>query len=178
MSQQTTAGLQGHTVQSHVKVSFSETMPEDVTSTSYSTLRDALNPDSDPLTSTLSMDTLEQDKIQTQTEASLVFTKTLNTTTSGGENSHDNLIWNLVANGEMDLGLLAASLGILLAAVVMVSLYLMMRSKRFYSRIPSSCEGQDYEYIYKPLAGGALDEEYENTFVGVSIPLIQDVSKV
>ena len=105
-------------------------------------------------------------------------TKTFNTTSGEPGDLHDNLVWNLIENGEMDLGLLAASLGILLVVIVMLSLYFMMRSKRFYSRIPGTCEGQDYEYIYKPLAGGAIDEEYENTFVGVSIPLIQDVSKV
>ena len=76
----------------------------------------------------------------------------------------------------MDLGLLAAFLGILTIVMVMVSLYWMMRSKRFKSRIPGTCEGRDYGYIYKPLAGaGATDEEYENTFVGVSVPLIQNV---
>ena len=33
-------------------------------------------------------------------------------------------------------------------------------------------------YIYKPLQGGSLDEQYENTFVGVSVPLLQDNTKV
>ena len=95
----------------------------------------------------------------------------------GGGDLHDNLVWNLIRNGELDLGLLAASLGILLIMMVMVSLYWMMRSKRFYSRIPEMCDKQDYGYIYKPLTGaGATDEEYENTFVGVSLPLIQDVT--
>ena len=31
-------------------------------------------------------------------------------------------------------------------------------------------------YMYTPGHGGHLDEEYDNTFVGVSIPLLQDVS--
>ena len=123
-----------------------------------------------------SIEALEEAR-ESQTESTFM-TKTSNTSTSEEGDLHDNLVWNLIENGEMDLGLLAASLGILLAVIVMVSLYFMMRSKRFYSRIPGTCEGHDYEYIYKPLAGSAIDEEYENTFVGVSIPLIQDVTKV
>ena len=91
---------------------------------------------------------------------------------------HNNLVVNHIENGEVDLGILVASLGILLAVIVMVSLYFMMRSKRFYSRIPGTGEEQGYEYIYKPLVAGVLDEEYENTFVGVSMPVIQDVTKV
>ena len=39
-------------------------------------------------------------------------------------------------------------------------------------------DGCDEDYMYSPGQGGILDEEYTNTFVGVSIPLLQDVSKV
>ena len=35
-----------------------------------------------------------------------------------------------------------------------------------------------FDYIYKPLMGAGLDDEYENTFVGVSVPLLQEVSEV
>ena len=35
-----------------------------------------------------------------------------------------------------------------------------------------------YDYIYKPVSGGALDDEYETTFVGVSIPLLQEVTRI
>ncbi len=104
-------------------------------------------------------------------------TRTLNNTPENVD-VQDNLVWNLLADGEMDLGLLAASLGILFVTVVLVSLYFMLRSRRDYRRIPGASDAQEYEYIYKPLAGNSLDEEYENTFVGVSIPLIQENSKV
>ena len=122
------------------------------------------------------IEALEESLEESQTESTFMM-KTSNTSEVAGD-LHDNLVWNLIENGEMDLGLLAASLGILLAVIVMVSLYFMMRSKRLYRRIPGTCEGRDYEYIYKPLAGNAIDEDYENTFVGVSIPLIQDVTKL
>ena len=35
-----------------------------------------------------------------------------------------------------------------------------------------------YDYIYKPVSGSTLDEEYETTFVGVSIPLLQEVTRI
>jgi len=41
--------------------------------------------------------------------------------------------------------------------------------------------GSDGDYIYRPLGtgnGSALDDEYETTFVGVSVPLLRDVRAV
>lgn len=41
--------------------------------------------------------------------------------------------------------------------------------------------GGDGDYIYRPLGtgtGSALDDEYETTFVGVSVPLLHDVRAV
>ena len=35
-----------------------------------------------------------------------------------------------------------------------------------------------YDYIYKPLESGILDEEYESTFVGVDVPLLQEISVI
>ena len=35
-----------------------------------------------------------------------------------------------------------------------------------------------YDYIYKPLKRGILDDEYESTFVGVDVPLLQEVSVI
>ena len=34
------------------------------------------------------------------------------------------------------------------------------------------------DYIYRPLQGDVRDDDYENTFVGVSVPLLQDVTKI
>ena len=39
-------------------------------------------------------------------------------------------------------------------------------------------EGDSGAYMYKPLAGEGLDEEYENTFVGVTVPILHDNTKV
>ncbi len=35
-----------------------------------------------------------------------------------------------------------------------------------------------YDSIYKPSQGDILDDEYENTFVGVDVPLLQEISAV
>ncbi len=53
----------------------------------------------------------------------------------------------------------------------------MIRRRKDYKTIELP-EEIGYEYIYKPLISGINDEDYENTFVGVSIPLLQDVSRV
>ncbi len=64
---------------------------------------------------------------------------------------------------------------ILLISII-ITVYVIRRRKHYKTiELP---EEIGYEYIYKPLISGANDEEYENTFVGVSIPLLQDVSRV
>ena len=51
-----------------------------------------------------------------------------------------------------------------------------------YNSLPSSSANSAsyfaYDYIYRPLHGNRLDDEYENTFVGVSIPLLQEVTVI
>ncbi len=42
----------------------------------------------------------------------------------------------------------------------------------------SSFEKLSDNYIYKPLQGGQLDKQYENTFVGVDVPLLQEISVI
>ena len=60
--------------------------------------------------------------------------------------------------------------------ILAISGFLMCRRHVMsYSSLPSSNPGA-YDYIYRPLHGNRLDEEYENTFVGVSIPLLQEVT--
>ena len=73
---------------------------------------------------------------------------------------------------------ICASVLVLLSFIV-VSVVLWMRWRQYFSykRLSSSGPG-GYDYIYKPLQGHGLDEEYENTFVGVSVPLLQEVSKI
>ena len=47
-----------------------------------------------------------------------------------------------------------------------------------YQRLPTSPNEKSKPRLYKPSQGGLLDEEYENTFVGVSVPLLQEVTKI
>ena len=61
--------------------------------------------------------------------------------------------------------------------VVVVSMWIYCRRRASYQHI----EEDGYhtaDFVYKPLIGGGLDDEYENTFVGVSIPLLQDNTKL
>ena len=67
-------------------------------------------------------------------------------------------------------------LSALSALVLVLALWLYCRRpyKQFLSPSHSS-----YDYIYKPLTGaGGIDEEYENTFVGVTVPILHDNSKL
>ncbi len=91
-----------------------------------------------------------------------------------------SILWNIFQSGEVDLGIIAASLGILLSCIAGILLlsYVWQRRRR-YTKLFSSSSAEDVGFIYNPATNiPHLDEEYENTFVGVSIPLLQDVSKV
>jgi len=65
---------------------------------------------------------------------------------------------------------------IILFAVACIVFHFVHR-KKFYESVEQE-EDIPYNYIYKPAQIGYIDDEYENTFVGVSIPLLQDVTKV
>ena len=67
-----------------------------------------------------------------------------------------------------------ASVSVFFLGMVAISCF---RRKRKYQKIPTN-EPITYDYIYRPLQGNVLDEEYENTFVGVSIPLLQDNTRI
>ena len=72
------------------------------------------------------------------------------------------------------LTMAVASVAVLILVVTLVTCF---RRKQHYQKIPTA-ESVSYDYIYKPLQGNILDEEYENTFVGVSIPLLQDNTRI
>ena len=94
--------------------------------------------------------------------------------------ANGSILWNIFQSGEVDLGIIAAALGLLLVCIAGILLfsYLWKRRKR-YTKLFSSSSADDVGFIYNPVTNNpSLDEEYENTFVGVSIPLLQDVSKV
>ena len=53
------------------------------------------------------------------------------------------------------------------------------RSETFvYDHVSAHDDDAEYDYLYKPLERGYLDEEYSNTFVGISVPILQDVTEV
>lgn len=73
--------------------------------------------------------------------------------------------------------IIAITCACLLLVCIVLLIYCMFR-RRAYSKVaePDACP--PYDYVYKPTQGGYIEEEYENTFVGVSIPLLQEVTKV
>ena len=79
--------------------------------------------------------------------------------------------WKIVA--------LAAAFFLCVALVLLV--YFLVH-RRLVATPPTEPTEQEpstpYDYVYKPSQQGYIQEEYENTFVGVSIPLLQEVTKV
>ncbi|CAD5113773.1 unnamed protein product [Dimorphilus gyrociliatus] len=66
---------------------------------------------------------------------------------------------------------------VLLSVLLAVAIGLIRRRlKKFKTEIDSSFLDR-YRHIYEPLAAGPADE-YDNTFVGVSVPLLQDNTKI
>jgi len=54
-------------------------------------------------------------------------------------------------------------------------------NRRSAADLPTTTSGVDGDYIYRPLGtgtGNRFDDEYETTFVGVSVPLLHDVGAV
>ena len=61
--------------------------------------------------------------------------------------------------------------------VIVITMWIYYRRHDSYEHIED--DGQHgANCVYKPLIGAGLDDEYENTFVGVSIPLLQDNTKL
>ena len=50
--------------------------------------------------------------------------------------------------------------------------------KRQHSYQPMENNNSAFNYTYKPLKAGILDDEYESTFVGVDVPLLQEISVI
>ena len=92
--------------------------------------------------------------------------------------AHNNVILNFIKNGDMETGFMTAGVAVCLTMILLGVLYILKRRRQGYFRIPTSSDIKKYDYFYKPSNGNALDDEYENTFVGVSVPLLQEVTKV
>ena len=91
----------------------------------------------------------------------------------------DGLVWRLASTGQMGGALIMLGLAAVVTLIIILGLMSCVRRRKhvMYQKLATS-ETANYDYIYRPLQGGRLDEEYENTFVGVSIPLLQDNTKV
>ena len=69
------------------------------------------------------------------------------------------------------------------AAMVLIITFIVVTVRRLvfsrgirYTLLKSSSPTDRLQYMYHPSQGGALDEEYEHTFVGVTVPLLHQVS--
>ena len=78
------------------------------------------------------------------------------------------------------------AIGVVFALILLV-LGISRHSRWNYEVVPTTDDHQNisnsnprtsYSDIYKPVMDQRIQSDYENTFVGVSIPLLQDVSKV
>ena len=86
----------------------------------------------------------------------------------------------LLSPSELTIVLVVTAVASIVFLIVILLVIFTTRRKHLYHIIPSSNDRNiTYDYIYKPLIGSlVLDEEYENTFVGVSIPLLHDNTKL
>ena len=72
---------------------------------------------------------------------------------------------------------LASAAMVLLIAFIVVTVRRLVFSRGIrYTLLKSSSPTDRLQYMYRPSQGGALDEEYEHTFVGVTVPLLHQVS--
>ena len=72
---------------------------------------------------------------------------------------------------------LASAAIVLLIAFIVVTVRRLVFSRGIrYTLLKSSSPTDRLQYMYRPSQGGALDEEYEHTFVGVTVPLLHQVS--
>ena len=68
-----------------------------------------------------------------------------------------------------------AVVGAVFIFTILVGVLYHRRQSSYQSMVMNS---STYDYIYKPLKKGILDDEYESTFVGVDVPLLQEVSDI
>ena len=92
------------------------------------------------------------------------------------ETIRSTLLWDIITGDNAVFAAIAGILGLCALVSVIMTLYILLKRKNRYERVVCSDERLQ-DYFHKP-ASHYMDEEYENTFTGVSIPLMQDVSKV
>ena len=89
-----------------------------------------------------------------------------------------------------NLYILGATFGLMLLCFALVVCWVQCKKRLTlfkYERLPARADQHqqqqqqqgDPDYVYKPSNGAdLLDEQYENTFVGVSIPILQEVTRL
>ena len=109
----------------------------------------------------------------------------MTTTVPSADNAAALLLMEKIVHHNYVVGVVIGTIALILLLVALSCVVVCRRRGGpfvSYASLPSSggggTSGSGYDYIYKPLHGGRLDDEYENTFVGVSIPLLQEVSVV
>ena len=86
------------------------------------------------------------------------------------------LLWDIITGDNAVFAAIAGILGVCALVSVIMTLYILLKRKNRYERVVC-VDDRFRDYFHKPTTH-YIDEEYENTFTGVSIPLMQDVSKV
>ncbi|KAK2142685.1 hypothetical protein LSH36_923g01030 [Paralvinella palmiformis] len=85
-------------------------------------------------------------------------------------------------HGNYNLYVLYGTFGLMLLCFLLLVFWIQCKKRLMllrYERLPVTVADQrETNFAYKPSNGDWLDEEYENTFVGVSIPILQDVTKL
>ena len=89
-------------------------------------------------------------------------------------------LWDLVRQDETVVLVVFLSIVTCVGIIAVVASKIILRRRHQYQLIPNSMDPTHrFNYIYRPLHGNAaLDNEYENTFVGVSIPILQENTRI
>ena len=98
-------------------------------------------------------------------------------TISPEETIRSTLLWDIITGDNAVFAAIAGILGVCALVSVIMTLYILLKRKKRYERVVCADERLQ-DYFHQKPTDHYIDEEYENTFTGVSIPLMQDVSKV
>ncbi len=86
------------------------------------------------------------------------------------------LLWDLITDDNIPFAVIAGVLGVFVCISVIFTFWLFLRRKERYQYLAFR-QDRLPDHFHKPLDDG-LEEQYGNTFTGVSVPLIQYSSKV
>ena len=83
-------------------------------------------------------------------------------------------------NTNYNMYILYATFGVMVLGFLMMVCWIQYKRRwllRRYERLPAMNEGKS-EFVYKPSDCEVLDDAYENTFVGVTVPILHEVTKI